>query len=77
VGEYRIPKIESTELKNISKLKCPSKDTSVQPGREKKAISSGEGGKDLEGNVYWGWGYGLSGKEDPDLLLGEGKELKP
>jgi hypothetical protein len=41
---YRIPKIESTELKKLNKLNCPSQDTSVPFGRKKKAITSAEGG---------------------------------
>ena len=41
---YRIPKIQSTELKKVNKLKCPSEDPSVSLGREKKAVTSGEGG---------------------------------
>jgi hypothetical protein len=41
---YKIPKIQSTELKKVNKLKCPSEDTSVLLGREKIAIPSGEGG---------------------------------
>jgi hypothetical protein len=40
--KYRILKIQSPELKKINKLKCPSEDASVLPGREKKAITSGE-----------------------------------
>jgi hypothetical protein len=39
---YRIPKIQSTELKNLNKLKCPSENTSLPLGREKKEITSGE-----------------------------------
>ena len=34
----RIPKIQSTELKKVNKLKGPSEDTPVQLWREKKAI---------------------------------------
>jgi hypothetical protein len=45
--KYRIPKIQSTELKKINKQKGQSEDTSVPLGREKKAITSGEGGRDL------------------------------
>jgi hypothetical protein len=48
---YRIPKIQSTELQKLSKLKCPSEDDSVPFGREKKAITSGEAGSDLGGKV--------------------------
>jgi hypothetical protein len=71
---YKIPKIQSTELKKINKLKCPSEDTSVSLEREKKAITSGEGGQDLGGNVDRG-GVGSGG--EPDLVLGEGKRLPP
>jgi hypothetical protein len=45
--KYRIPKVKSTELKKVNKLKCPSEDASVPLGKEKKAITSGEGGRDL------------------------------
>jgi hypothetical protein len=45
--KYRIPKIHSTGLKNLNKLKCPSEDASIPLGREKKAITIGEGGRDL------------------------------
>jgi hypothetical protein len=40
-----------TELKKINKLKCPSEDASVPLGREKKAITSREGGRNLRGKV--------------------------
>ena len=49
--KYKIPKIQFTELKKVNKLKGPSEDTSVPLGREKKAITSGEGGRDLGGKV--------------------------
>jgi hypothetical protein len=48
---YRIPKIQSTELKKLNKLKCPSEDAKVSLGREKKAITSGERGRGLGGKV--------------------------
>jgi hypothetical protein len=48
--KYRI-QIQSTELKKVNKLKGPSEDTSVPLGREKKAITSGEGERDLGGKV--------------------------
>jgi hypothetical protein len=56
--KYRIPKIQSTELKKTNKLKGPSEVASVPPGREKKAITSGEGGRDLGGKVDARWGGG-------------------
>jgi hypothetical protein len=46
---YRLPKIQYTKFKKVNKLKCPSKDTSVPLGREKKAIPSGEGGSNMGG----------------------------
>jgi hypothetical protein len=59
----RIPKIQSTELKRLKKVKCPSKDASIPLGIEKKAITSGEGGRKLGGKVdgalgreWWGEG---------------------
>jgi hypothetical protein len=55
---YRIHKIQATGLKKFSKLKCPSEDASVSLGREKKAITSGEGGRDLGGKENGGWGEG-------------------
>jgi hypothetical protein len=52
--------MQSTELKKVNKQKDLSEDTSVPLEREKKAITNGEGGKDLGGNVdegEWGlWG---------------------
>jgi hypothetical protein len=50
----------------VSKLKCPREDASVPLGREKKAITSGKGGRHLggkvdrrtwgeEGNLIWYW----------------------
>ena len=60
--KYRIPKIQSTELKKVNKLKCPSEDASVPLGREKKTITSGEGGRDLQGNMDRVGGSG--GKEN-------------
>ena len=71
---YRIHKIQATGLKKFSKLKCPSEDASVPLEREKKAIISGEGGRDLGGKVDRGPGLG---RGEPDLVLGEGKGLKP
>jgi hypothetical protein len=49
--KHRIPRTSSTELKKLNKLKCPNEDPSVPLGREKKAITSGEEGKDLGGKV--------------------------
>jgi hypothetical protein len=50
--KYRIPKIQSTELKKVNKLKGPSQDTSVPLRREKKASTRGEGGgRDLGGKM--------------------------
>ena len=59
--KYRITKIQSSELKKVNKLKGPSEEASVPLGREKKAITSGEGGMDLGGKVDGGGQIGLEG----------------
>jgi hypothetical protein len=51
--KYRVPKIQSTELEKIKKLKGPSEDTLVSLGREKKAITSGEGRRDILMETGW------------------------
>jgi hypothetical protein len=51
--QYPRYKIQSTELKKLNKLKCPIGDASDPLGRDKKAITSGEVGKEggkWEGN---------------------------
>jgi hypothetical protein len=61
------------ELKKLNKLKCPSEDTSVPLGREKKASQMGrEGGRDLGGKVEGVEGNG-GGRGEPDLVLSEEK----
>ena len=47
--KYRIPKIQSIELKKFNKLKGPNEDASVPLGREKKAITRGREGGAWEG----------------------------
>ena len=56
-------KIQSTELKKLNKLKCPSEDISVSLGREKKVITSGEGQRDLGGKVEGVEGLKLEERE--------------
>jgi hypothetical protein len=56
----------------LKKLKCPSENSSVPLGREKKAITSGEGKKDLGGKVDR-VGGGVGRREKTDLVLREGK----
>ena len=51
----------------------PSEDSSIPLWREKKAITSGEEGRDLGGKVDRVSG----GRWEPDLVLNEGKGLKP
>jgi hypothetical protein len=60
---YRIPKVQSTELKKFNKLKGPSEDTSVPLGREKNQSQGGEGPR-REREL---------GRGGHDLVLGEGK----
>jgi hypothetical protein len=74
---YRIPKIQSTELPKVDKLKVPSEDTSVSLGREKKVITRGVGtrrGRERPG-VEKGQGKCKSGGHD--VVLGGGEGLKP
>jgi hypothetical protein len=72
--KYRIPKTQSTELKKLNKLKCPSEDASVPLGRE-ESDHKGEGERNPGGKVDRGGCSG--GRGEPDLVLGEGKGLKP
>ena len=46
---HKILKKQSTELKKVNKLKCPSEDTSVPLEREKKEITNGEGEREGPG----------------------------
>jgi hypothetical protein len=39
---YRIPRIQSTELKKTNKQKRPSEDASILLGREMRTVSGGE-----------------------------------
>ena len=54
--KYRIPKIESTELKKLNKPKYPSDDASVsleRDGRVKKAITRGGGVSERSWEGNW------------------------
>jgi hypothetical protein len=69
--KYRLPKIQSRELKRVNKLKCPSEDASVLLEREKKAITIGEEERDPGGKVdslVAEWGVGGGGKLDLVLV---------
>ena len=72
---YRIHKIQSTELKKLNKLKCPSENISVSHGMEKKAITRWEGRRGLGGKVDLGWKVAFGGEHG--LVLGEGKGPEP
>ena len=52
--KYRINKIQSTELKKISKLKCLSEDVSVPLGKEKKARVRKNGNRQPQAIRGWG-----------------------
>jgi hypothetical protein len=58
-GKYRIPKMQSTELKKLNKLKRPSEDASVP---------SGKGGRDLGGKMD-GKAGGGAGRGEGNLIL--------
>ena len=63
-SRYRIPKIQSTELKKVNKLKGPREDASVPLGREKNAVTVGREGP----------GRDLGGKVDRPFFFFEGRE---
>ena len=66
-------KIQSTELKKLNKLKCPSKNASVQLiGKEKEAITIVEGGRDLVGKVDR-----AGGRVEPNVVMDKEKGLEP
>ena len=67
---YRTPKLQSTDLKKLNKLRCPSEDTSIPLG----SLTSEEG-ENWEGKMDRLWGVRERGK--PDLVLDEEKGLKP
>jgi hypothetical protein len=54
IQKYRIPRIQSTELKKINKQKGPSEGASISLGREKEIIMGGRG-KEGSGKE-WGMG---------------------
>jgi hypothetical protein len=58
---------QSTELKKFNKMKCPSEDDSVTLGRERKATTSGERGR--EGRTWEENGTG-QWRGEYDLVLG-------
>jgi hypothetical protein len=60
----RMPKIQSTELKTVNKLKRPIEDATVPVGMEKKAITSEERGRDLRGKVARREGVGGGGERN-------------
>jgi hypothetical protein len=62
---YRIPRMQSTELKMVNKLKGSSEDASIPLGREKKAVTVVGRGKE-------GPGWKGEGKGKHDQVLGAG-----
>jgi hypothetical protein len=77
--KYRIPKIQSTELKKFYKLKDPSENTSVPLGREMKATTRRERGRTegREGGKEGGrdlWGKGYLGEGERETRSGIGWE---
>jgi hypothetical protein len=55
--KYRIPKIESTELKKVNKLKCSSADTQLHLGERRKLSQVRNGGQEPRRESRWrGWG---------------------
>jgi hypothetical protein len=54
-GEKTVQITQDTvdRTQKLNKLKCPSEDSSLPLVKAKKAITIGEGGKDLGGKVDW------------------------
>jgi hypothetical protein len=72
---YRIPKIQSTDLKSVNKLESPSQDASVSPTWEREESNHKWRGREgPERKSKW---EGSRGRGEPDLVLGERKGLKP
>jgi hypothetical protein len=57
--KFWIPKLQSTELKKVNKLKCPSEDSSVSLGRRMQSQVGREGpGRGSRWGGDWGGGEG-------------------
>jgi hypothetical protein len=67
---YRIPRIQSTELKKVYKLKGPREDASIPLGRERKAITGG--GKEVQ--TWWEKGQGGEKRNMLGYWVGERPE---
>jgi hypothetical protein len=77
--EYRTPRTQSLELKNVNNLKGPSEDASIPLGREKKAIIGSRGKKGLGGKWNGEWEGGtlsVIGREQDCSREGKQKEWK-
>ena len=71
---YRIPSIQSTEIKKVNKLKGLSEDASVPLGREKKAITGQREGRGrAEGGRDIGWIGDRKGKREHDQVSWENR----
>ena len=64
--KYRIPRIQSTELKKVNKPKSPNEDVSIPLGREKKEITGVRG---MEGSV---WKKGRRGEKEKTIRYWRG-----
>ena len=62
---YRIPRIQSTEIKKFNKPKGPGEDSPIPLEMEKKAIT----GRGKEGGYWVGMGIGM-GRGEYDAVLG-------
>jgi hypothetical protein len=69
--KYRIPKIQSTELKKLNKLKCPVRMPQTTWETEESNHKK-EGREGPEREREW-----EEVRVEPDLVFGEGKWLKP
>jgi hypothetical protein len=65
--EYRIPTIQTTELKKVNKPKDPSEDDSILFGREKKVITG-------SGRGTWVGKATGRGRREHEQVLGQGEQ---
>jgi hypothetical protein len=82
MAEKQLKNVQSTEYPRYSPQNTEGSTRRVQVrmpqshlGKRRKESTSGKRGRDLGWKVNGVWGNG--GREEPDLVLGEGKGLKP
>ena len=70
--KYRIPRIQSTDLKKLNSSKGPSEDISIPLGREKRSQ-----GRDMEETGWESWGRGAGRRGNVIRYWGGVQEWSP